>query len=320
MRPGRAGAVAAALAVDALLGEPPVAVHPVVLMGRAIYSYERRALTLKGGLRRRLAGLVLAAALPALAFAVSRALLGLVPDRLHAPAEVLLLSTAVSMRGLGEAATAVSRELEGGTLEGARARVGEFVGRDTAGMDAGEVARAAVESVAENTSDGVVAPMFYGLLLGAPGALAYKAVNTLDSMVGHETPVHGDLGLFPARLDDAANLIPSRLTALAAAAVSGRFGQAWRVARSHGPRTRSPNAGWAEAAFAGSLGLTLGGTNSYAGVAREGPTLGVGRPPEAGDIARAVRLMRRACGLILVVFMGIALVAEALRLRGRRRG
>ena len=320
MRPARAGAVAAALAVDQLLGEPPAAVHPIVLMGRAISAYERHALALKGSLRRKLAGLVLAAALPALAFAIPRALLTHVPARLRAPAEILLLSTTVSMRGLGEAARAVSRELEEGTLEGARARVGEFVGRDTAEMPAGEVARAAVESVAENASDGVVAPALYGFLLGAPGALAYKAVNTLDSMVGHETPVHADLGLVPARLDDAANLLPSRLTALAAAAASGHFWHAWGVARSHGPRTKSPNAGWAEAAFAGSLGLTLGGTNYYGGVAREGPTLGVGRLPEPGDIARAVRLMRRACGLVLLVFVGIAVVAHLVRPKATCRG
>ena len=320
MRARRAGAVAASLAVDGLLGEPPISVHPVVLMGRAISLYESRALSLKGSFSQKLAGLFLAVTLPALTFTLSHALLGLVPARLRALVEVLLLSTTVSMRGLGEAAAAVSRELEDGTLEGARARVGEFVGRDTADMTPGEVARAAVESVAENTSDGVVAPMLYGFLLGAPGALAYKAVNTLDSMVGHQTPVHGDLGLVPARLDDAANLLPSRLTAVAAAAVSGRFSHAWKITRSHGPRTRSPNAGWAEAAFAGSLGLKLGGTNSYGGVARQGPTLGVGRSPEAGDIARAVRLMRKACLLMFLILTGLAVLAEASRSRGARVG
>ena len=320
MRTAVAGAVAAALVVDRLLGEPPVCVHPVVLMGRAISFYEDRALTLKGSSRQRLAGLVLAASLPTLTFALSRAFLGLFPRKLRGPAEVLLLSTTVSMRGLGEAATAVGRELEGGTLEGARARVGEFVGRDTAEMTSGEVARAAVESVAENTSDGVVAPMLYGFLLGAPGALAYKAVNTLDSMVGHETPVHGYLGLVPARLDDAANLLPSRLTALAASATSGIFAHAWGITLSHGPRTKSPNAGWAEAAFAGSLGLRLGGTNSYGGVTREGPTLGVGRAPEARDIARAVRLMYKTCGLVLLIFVGLAVLADTSRHEGVRGG
>lgn len=320
MRPRRAGSVAAALVVDGLFGEPPVDVHPVVLMGRAISFYEKRALALKGGLRQKLAGLVLAASLPALVFALSRGLLALVPGRLRALAEVLLLSTTVSMRGLGEAATAVSRELEDGTLEGARARVGEFVGRDTAEMSAGEVARAAVESVAENASDGVVAPMLYGFFAGAPGALAYKAVNTLDSMVGHQTPVHGDLGLVPAHLDDWANLVPSRLTALAASAVSRRFRHAWEISRSHGPRTKSPNAGWAEASFAASLGLALGGTNSYGGVRREGPTLGVGRPPEARDIARAVSLMGRVCALMLLVFLGVSAARSSVENRRTARG
>ena len=320
MRPGRAGSLAAALAVDGLLGEPPVAVHPVVLMGRAITLYEGHALALRGGSRQRLAGLVLAASLPALVFVVVRFLLALVPRELRTVTEVLLLSTTVSMRGLGEAAGAVGRELETGTIEGARVRVGEFVGRDTAGMTEGEISRAAIESVAENTSDGVVAPMFYGLLLGAPGALAYKAVNTLDSMVGHQTPVHGDLGLGPARLDDAANFLPSRLTALAAAAVSGRFGHAWEISRSYGPLTKSPNAGWAEASFAGSLGLVLGGTNSYGGVARKGPVLGVGRQPEAEDISRAVRLMRKSCVLILLVFLVLSAVRDAVDASGVEHG
>ena len=310
----------AALAVDGLLGEPPVAVHPVVLMGRAITFYEGRALALKSGSSQRIAGLVLAVSLPVLVFVLTRGLLALVPRELRAVTEVLLLSTAVSMRGLGEAASAVGRELETGSLGGARACLGEFVGRDTAGMTEGDVSRAAIESVAENTSDGIVAPMFYGLLLGAPGALAYKAVNTMDSMVGHQTPIHGDLGLGPARLDDAANFLPSRFTALAAAASSGRFGHAWEISRSHGPLTKSPNAGWAEASFAGSLGLVLGGTNSYGGVARKGPALGVGRPPEARDITRAVRLMRGSCALILLVFFGLAAVRDAIAAPGPGRG
>ena len=322
---GRAAtAVAAALAADRHLGEPPMAVHPTVLMGRAISLYERRALALYPGSsndarRLRIAGLLLAAALPALAFVSARAILHAFPAGLRWPVEVALLWTTISLRGLADAALAAGRELERGDLRAARVRVGEIVGRDTGRLSEGEVARAAVESVAENASDGVVAPMLYGLLFGAPGALAYKAINTLDSMVGHPQPPHRDLGRASARLDDLANLLPARLTALTAAAVSGNFAHTWKIACLHGPLTKSPNAGWAEAAFAGALGVVLGGANSYGGVVREGPTLGVGRPPEVGDIVRAVRLMHRVCVLLAALPLGplaAAFVARGLSSRG----
>ena len=308
----RGTVVAAALFADALLGEPPEAAHPVVLMGRAISVFEGRVLALKDEWRLRTAGLFLAAALPTLSFALARLTLRLTPPKLRWPLEVALLSTALSMRGLARSALAVERELEAGDLEAARTRVGELVGRDTEHLAPGEVARAAVESVAENTSDGVVAPMLYALLLGAPGALAYKAVNTLDSMVGHPQPPYRDLGWASARLDDLANLLPARLTALSVAAVSGRGLSTLANVRRYGSLTRSPNAGRVEAAFAGALGLELGGANSYGGVLRQGPILGSGHPPEAADIRRAVSLMRRSCLLL------VALALAAQSIVGRR--
>ena len=310
--------VAAALLTDAVYGEPPEIVHPVVLMGRSISAFEKRALVINDPNRARLAGAFLAVVLPVLVFAVAGTVLRLIPPKLRPTFEAGLLSTTLSMRGLARAALLVGGALEEGDLEAARMRVGEFVGRDTARLHQAEIARAAVESVAENASDGVVAPMLYGLILGAPGALAYKAVNTLDSMVGHPHPPYEHLGWASARLDDLANLLPARLTALLAAAVSGSMGGAGlsktlATARRYGPLTRSPNAGWAEAAFAGALGLKLGGANSYGGVQREGPTLGTGRPPGSADIRRAVGLMRRAC----LLFAGLALVAA---LAGRSAG
>jgi adenosylcobinamide-phosphate synthase len=184
----------------------------------------------------------------------------------------------------------------------------------------GEVARAAVESVAENTSDGVVAPMLYALLLGAPGALAYKAVNTLDSMVGHPQPPYGDLGWASARLDDLANLLPARLTALSVAAVSGRGLTTLATVRRYGPLSRSPNAGPVEAAFAGALGLKLGGANSYGGVLRRGPLLGSGRPPEPPDIRPAVSLMRRSCLLIAALFLAAQCATAGGRIAGGQTG
>ena len=309
----RRASVAAALLVDALLEEPPEAVHPTCLMGWAVLELERRALALNNARQERLAGLFLAVTLPTFSFVLARVALRLAPRWLLWPFEVGLLATTLSMRGLARAALAVERELEGGDLVAARVRVGKIVGRDTEPLSPNEVARAAVESVAENASDGVVAPMLYGLLWGAPGALAYKAINTLDSMIGHPHPPYEDLGWASARLDDLANLLPARLTVLSAATVSGSARGAaatLTTARRYGPLTKSPNAGWAEAAFAGALGLKLGGASSYGGVIRKGPVLGDGRPPEASDVRRAVRLMRRTCLLVAGLVLAATLVRE----------
>jgi len=291
----------AALLLDAAFGEPPEHLHPTVWMGRGISAFEKRALRLKSPEARRRAGVVLALALPGFVFLSTRAALNAAPRWLRWALGVVLTSTTLSMRGLGEAAEAVERELHAGRLEGARKRVGEFVGRDTGGLSEAEVCRAAIESVAENTSDGVVAPMLYGLLFGAPGALTYKAVNTLDSMVGYRKDPYEELGWASARLDDLANLLPSRATVLAAAALSVRPATALRTARKYGPLTSSPNAGWAEAAFAGALGVRLGGPNTYGGVTREGPVLGEGRLPAPRDVGRVVALMRRCCALLALM-------------------
>ena len=311
MRGGNATVVAAALALDALLGEPPERLHPTVWMGRAISAFEGPALGSRGANRHRAAGILLAAVLPTAAFLSCRALLRATPRGLRLAMEATLLSTALSMRSLGRAARGVEPALAAGRLEEARTGVGRFVGRDTSDLSEAGVCRAAVESVAENTSDGVVAPMFYGYLLGAPGALAYRAINTVDSMVGYTSPRYRHFGWAGARLDDLANLAPARLTVLAVAAASYSPARVLRAARLYGPLSSSPNAGYAEAAFAGALGLRLGGTNTYGGVERRGPVLGDGRPPGVEDIGRAVALMRRAC-------VGISLAA--LLLEGGRHG
>jgi adenosylcobinamide-phosphate synthase len=247
---------------------------------------------------------VLALSLPSLVFVSTQKLLGFVPCKPRWMIGTALIFTTLSMRGLGEAACDVEKGLREGRLERARTQVGHLVGRDTGDLSESEICRAAVESIAENTSDGVVAPMFYGAFFGAPGALAYKAVNTLDSMVGYRQPPYEDLGWASARLDDLANLAPSRLTMLSTAAISGRPLGTLLTALRYGPLTTSPNAGMAEAAFAGALGVRLGGANTYGGVLREGPLLGDGRLPGPEDIRRAVRLMRRCCVLAcLLVFL-----------------
>src|SRR5918997_3903843 len=300
MSPQRGRQVAAALLLDAVLGEPPEAIHPTVLVGLVISALEKRVLRLKDPRFRRLAGIMLALSVPSLVFISTRKILGGVPCKPRWMIGTALISTTLSMRGLGEAAGNVEIGLREGRLERARSLVGHLVGRDREDLSESEVCRAAVESVAENTSDGVVAPMLYGLLFGAPGALAYRAVNTLDSMVGYRTYPYAELGWASARIDDLANLAPARITALLVAAVSGRPLRTLETARRYGPLTASPNAGWAEAAFAGALDSRLGGPNAYGGVVREGPILGDGRPPGPEEIRHSLRLMRRCCALFAV--------------------
>ncbi len=297
MSPQRGGQVAAALLLDAVLGEPPETIHPTVFMGLVISAFEKRALRIESPRSRRLAGIVLAVSTPSLVFVFTRKFLGFVPCKPRWMIGTALISTTLSMSGLAEAAQKVETGLREGRLERARTQVGHLVGRDTGDLSESEICRAAVESVAENASDGIVAPMLYGVLFGAPGALAYKAVNTLDSMVGYRQPPYEDLGWASARLDDLVNLAPARLTMLCTAATSGRPLGTLLAAIRYGGLTTSPNAGMAEAAFAGALGVRLGGANTYQGVLKVGPILGDGLLPAPEDIRRAVRLMRRCCVL-----------------------
>ncbi len=284
--------VLAAFAMDAAVGDPRWLPHPVVLMGLAIKRLE-------GWLRRsrlplRVGGLLLALALTGGSWALTWGLIrlaALVHPWLGAALNVWLFSTALAARSLAEHALAVYYSLQAGNLEESRRRLSWIVGRDTENLDRREIVRAAVESVAESTCDGVIAPLFWGLVGGAPLAMAYKAANTLDSMVGHKDDQYREFGWASARLDDLLNLAPARLSALllAAAAFSRRaLGTALRDARLH----PSPNSGWPEAAMAGALGVHLGGTNYYDGVPEERAPMGDPiRPLEPRDIVRAVRLM-----------------------------
>lgn len=317
----------AALALDMAFGEPPESVHPVCWMGRAVTLAERaarRAGAAAGGspAAMRAAGAAMAVALPAGTFLATRAALGLVPRRLRGVAEAGLIYTALAARSLGRTAQGVDTGLGAGVEEGRRA-VARMVGRDTAGLDEQSVARAAVESVAENANDAVMAPLFYGFLGGAPLALAYKMVNTLDSMVGYRNVSYRHLGWASARLDDAAGFIPARLTALAAVAASPALGadarSAVKVWRGESAGHPSPNAGVCEGAFAGALGLELGGSCAYGGAPQPKAPLGAGlRRPGRRDIGRAVDLMY---GATVVALAGSAFISWSLgRRRGRRRG
>ena len=219
----------------------------------------------------------------------------------RSPATRAALAAAATWTVLGGAslaseASGLARAIEAGDLDSARRRLPALCGRDAAGLDAAELARATVESLAENTSDAVVAPLLWGAACGLPGLLGYRAVNTLDAMVGHRSPRYERFGWAAARLDDVANLLPARVTGLLAAmlapAVGGSTRRALRTMRRDGAAHPSPNGGRCEAAFAGALDVRLGGVNTYQGQVDRRGTLGDGPPPGAADIARAVRLSR----------------------------
>jgi adenosylcobinamide-phosphate synthase len=226
----------------------------------------------------------------------------------------LLASTLLAQRSLHDHVRRVARALESSGLDGGREAVAHIVGRDTAVLDEAGVARAAIESLAENFSDAVVAPAFWLAVGGLAGGAAYKAINTADSMIGHRTPRHRDFGFAAARLDDVVNLPASRLSALliiAAASVTAgaSAANAWRAVRRDAPHHRSPNAGYPEAAMAGALGLSLAGPRLYGGVLVDDAAMGDGRREvNAKDIHAALALYRRADALL------IALVAMAAAL------
>ena len=223
-------------------------------------------------------------------------------------------------RSLGREAEAVRGHLADDDLPAARHRLTHLVGRDPDALDEGEISRAVVESVAENTSDAVVAPLLAGAVAGVPGLLVYRAANTLDAMVGHRGERYARFGRASARLDDLLNLVPARVSALLAAALAPVVGgdtwyalDVWRRDASYHP---SPNAGPVEAAFAGALGVRLGGVNTYRDRVEDRHTLGDGRAVEADDIARSVRLAE----LVGVAALGIAAVISARPSRQRSAG
>jgi adenosylcobinamide-phosphate synthase len=220
-------------------------------------------------------------------------------------------------RSLRAEAAALAELLDRGDLPAARQRLTHLVGRDPSGLDAGEIARAAVESVAENTCDAIVAPLFWGAVAGVPGLLGYRAANTLDAMVGYRSSRYENFGWAAARLDDVVNLVPARLTALlvavASPAAGGDAAAALRIARRDGRRHPSPNSGYGEAAYAGALGLRLGGRNVYGDRVEERPALGDGRAVRPDDLRRAERL----CAGVNAA--AVVLVAAATARRVRRR-
>jgi len=280
---GRAVGLALGFIADRLVGDPG-RYHPVAGFGRAAATVERRIYAdsiPRGALH---AGLLVGGAVA----------LGALAERRGRLIAVAAAAWAVlGGRSLEREAAAVDALLDAGDLPAARRRLTHLVGRDTCELSADQIARAVVESVAENTSDAVVAPLFWGGVAGVPGLLGYRAANTLDAMVGHRSPQYERFGKASARLDDLLNLAPARLAAALATLLGPDPHAAWRAWRRDGVRHPSPNAGAVEAAFAGALGVRLGGANVYGDRTEHRATLGDGRPANSDDIARAAALARR---------------------------
>ncbi len=299
-------------ALDTVLPDPRRG-HPVAGFGAVAGAVERR---LWADDRARGVAYVLACVGPPVALTALTALSGLIGRRGRFAAVVVTTWAVLGSRSLRTEARALGALLREDELAEARKRVTHLVGRDPAALDASGIARAGVESVAENTCDAVVAPLFWGAVAGLPGLVGYRAVNTLDAMVGHHSPRYERFGWAAARLDDLANLGPARLgavlVALAAPAVGGSAAETVRITRRYGRDHPSPNSGLGEAAFAGALGLRLGGRNVYAGRVEDRPRLGDGRDARPEDLDRAASLCAAVTGAAAVAAAGLAYV-------GRRR-
>lgn len=302
-----AGGIAVGVLADALAGDPQRG-HPVALFGRA-------AAALEGLLYadRRSAGAAFTIVSAALAASPVSAAAGIAAG--SAPASATLTAAVTwavtGARSLTAEAARIRDALTAGDLLSARGLLPNLCGRDPQHLDASAITRAVVESVAENTSDAIVAPLLWGGLAGPSGLAGYRAINTLDAMVGHHSARYERFGWASARADDVINWLPARLTAALTAACAPAAGGSpaatWRAACRYGECHPSPNAGWCEAAFAGALGVRLGGPLSYGGRTEQRPELGAGRAPVPADITRAVRLSRAVTAGATAVAVSLAM-------------
>jgi adenosylcobinamide-phosphate synthase len=304
------------MAADGVLGDPQRG-HPVAAFGKVAQRLER-ALYRDAKTSGVLYTVVVGGGAVLLGAGIER--WGRRGPALQTATTALATWVVLGGASLAKEGTAIGRELDDGDLDAARLRLPNMCGRDPARLDQFGLSRAAVESVAENTSDAVVAPLVWGAIAGVPGLLGYRAVNTLDAMIGYRSERYSKFGWAAARLDDVANVVPARLaaalTTVCAPVVGGSAGGAWRVWRRDASAHPSPNAGQVEAAFAGALEIRLGGRIRYAHGVEDRPVLGDGRTPDAGHVTRAVELSR----LVGAVAGVLAAVVAAFAGRRFRKG
>lgn len=304
----------AGLAIEALVGWPDALDrrigHPVRWFGWLVERAERRGNRQVWSRSARIAmGGLVTLLLVALAGSIGRAIQLLLPAGWFGfILMALVASSLIAARSLHDHVADVATAFDTAGIEAARHSLSRIVGRQTADLDEPAMARAAIESLAENTSDGVTAPLFWGALFGLPGLFAYKAINTLDSMIGHRNARYEAFGKFAARLDDLANLIPARVTGILFALCAGSV-RATKVMLRDAGKHRSPNAGWPESAMAGALGVRLSGPRAYGEATSNEPWLNPGaRDPSSADIRRALALYR---GVVIVIALILALLGWA---------
>lgn len=306
----------AAVIVDALIGDPYLLPHPVRLIGWYIAKFE--ALTrkiAKTAVSLKIMGVLLNLSTVALAYLIPTLLLMMAwrtNPNLYAVLNIYIMYTCLAARCLRDEGMKIYKKLQSSGLEEARKQTAMIVGRDTDALDEDGITRAVVETISENASDGVVAPLLYMAIGGAPLAMAYKAINTLDSMVGYKNEKYIDFGWFSAKLDDVANYLPARITALLMSFASLFLGLDWKSSLKtviqDGRNHSSPNSGYPEAATAGALGVQLGGTNYYFGAPVHKPTIGQRtRPLEKKDILASIKLMLGAYVICLLLISLIKL-------------
>lgn len=304
--------ILAAYTLDLIIGDPRWIPHPVIAIGKAITGLEniiRRKVTTERGLRY--AGFLFPLLIVTGAFVLTWALLKLlfyIHPALAIAGEILLIATTIATKGLRDAGLDVYKHLRAGKLPEARDALGMIVGRDTKDLESSEVVRGTIETVAENIVDAIISPLFFAFLGGAPLAMAYRAVNTLDSMVGYKNEKYKSLGMASARLDDIANFIPARITALllfASAQVLGlHVKNSVRTVKQDARKHPSPNGGYPESAVAGALGIRLGGYNVYHGVRSFRAYMGVPyHEMEASHIRTTITMMYVSSSLFVVILV-----------------
>ncbi len=301
--------IAAAWGLDALLGDPEHLPHPVKGIGWLIQFFEKFAWS--HNIDKKVAGIVLGIIIPVGVF-ISAAVLVAAAKQIHdilgTIVSIFIIYTCLSTRNLGQEARAVLSGLEADDIVSARQQVSRIVGRDTHDLDKQEIARATIESVSENTVDGIISPLFYAFLGGAPLAMAYKAVSTLDSMVGYKDERYQEFGWFSARMDDVLNCVPARLCIVIIPIASlliapGRALKTMNTIISDGSKNPSPNSGYPEAGFAAALAIQLGGLSWYKGRASQKPLLGKRKKEiETVDIKRSIHLMWASSAIALILF------------------
>lgn len=300
-----------ALVLDVLIGWPGWLFrrvgHPVTWLG-AIVSRLDQTLNTPGPLRRT-RGAFCVLFVVSIATAPAIGVQSLLPEPFGWMIAGILAWPLVAARSMYTHVRDVARPLAAHDLGGARRAVSMIVGRDPNRLDQAGIGRATVESLAENTSDGVIAPLFWGAVAGLPGIVAYKAINTMDSMIGYRTPRYEAFGKAAARLDDLVNLVPARLTGVLFVCVSRRPRQGLRIMRADAHKHRSPNAGWPEAAMAAAIEVRLSGPRVYGNEISEEPWVNEAAPdPEPKDVDHALRVYRRTIGLVALILMGLALL------------